>query len=350
MYRIGLIGNRAHQNVYGPIWKKRSDCVIVAAAEHNPQKAKGLSDLYGINVVSDYDAVIEDPEVDIVSICTDFYLKRSLINKAVSCGKHVLVDKSIGRTVAEAKAIFEAVSQTQVKVVLAYPMRFMPPMMRLKRAIEIGEYGRIVAYAHNSLKQFKGDLMAYVSYPTPARQNGGGELMNLGSHVVDYLFWQFGMPKRIFCHMQNAFFEAYQIYGTEDIAMLCCEYDKMTATLTVGRTTARDRDGMVDVVQVNGEGVWVQVSRTGYLVNGREIEDIEDIPETGTAGCVQHLIDCIEQGCSPTTGIHNALAVAQIKTAAYQSAQTGQFVSLPLKDERHPLIDANEQVLDILLD
>ena len=97
MYRIGLIGNRAHQNSYGPIWHEREDCKIVAAAEHHEGKGEALSQLYGLEVARDYDAVLEDPNVDIVSICTDFYLKRTLIKKALACGKHVLVDKAIAR-------------------------------------------------------------------------------------------------------------------------------------------------------------------------------------------------------------------------------------------------------------
>ena len=81
MYRIGLIGNRAHQNSYGPVWQEREDCKIVAAAEHHAGKGEALSQLYGLEVARDYDAVLEDPNVDIVSICTDFYLKRALIKK-----------------------------------------------------------------------------------------------------------------------------------------------------------------------------------------------------------------------------------------------------------------------------
>ena len=103
MYRIGLIGNRAHQNSYGPIWHEREDCKIVAAAEHHKGKGEALSQLYGLEVARDYDAVLEDPNVDIVSICTDFYLKRTLIKKALACGKHVLVDKAIARTIVEAR-------------------------------------------------------------------------------------------------------------------------------------------------------------------------------------------------------------------------------------------------------
>ena len=87
-YGIGLIGNRAHQNTFGPILHSRPDCQIVAAAEHIAAKGAPLEQAYGVRCVRDYDAVLEDPCVDIVSIATDFYLKRTLIKKAIECGKH----------------------------------------------------------------------------------------------------------------------------------------------------------------------------------------------------------------------------------------------------------------------
>ena len=62
MYRIGLIGNRAHQNTYGPIWHEREDCEIVAAAEHHEDKGKALSQLYGVEVAREYDAVSGRPK------------------------------------------------------------------------------------------------------------------------------------------------------------------------------------------------------------------------------------------------------------------------------------------------
>ncbi len=348
-YRVGLIGNRAHQNVYGPIWQAREDCEIVAAAEHHVEKGRALSRIYGLEVAREYDAVLEDPDVDIVSVCTDFYLKRALIKKALACGKHVLVDKAIARTVVEAREIADAVAGASNKVVLAYPTRFSPTMMRLKEAIDRDEYGCISAYAHNSVKQFAGDLMAYVSYPTPAVQNGGGELMNLGSHAVDVLLWLFGMPDRVSCQVQNVYFEEYGAFGTEDIATLWCEYPHFTATLTVGRSTAPREDATFDCVNLTGDGAWVQVDRLGYAVNGAAV-DIPPCNATGAAGCVAHLIDCIEQDATPATSAGNGLSVACLTTAAYQAAHQGKPVALPLQDERHPLIDAEDHVVDRFLD
>lgn len=348
-YRIGLIGNRAHQNTFGPVWHQHPDCEIVAAAEHNVEKGRALNDLYGVEVATDYDAVLENPDVDIVSICTDFYLKRPLIQKAVANGKHILVDKPLGRTATEAQEIVEAVSGSPVKVLLGYPLRFMPAMERLKQAIETGEFGHVVAYAHNSVKQFEGNLMDYVSYPTPMRQNGGGELMNLGSHAVDYMYWLFGLPNRILCRMHTVYFEEYKAFGSEDIATLWCEYDEMVATLTLGRSKTRDTGVEADAILVTGNGIAAQVTRKSMVINNEPIP-ITPPPEVMLFPCVQHLLDCIAQDLDPLTGVHNGLAVMQIKMAAYQSAQSRQIVELPLKDINHPLIDASEQTLDILLD
>lgn len=348
-YGIGLIGNRAHQNTFGPVWHQHPECEIVAAAEHHVEKGRALKDLYGVDVATDYDAVFEDPQVDIVSICTDFYLKRPLIQKAVAHGKHVLVDKPLGRTATEAQEIVEAVSKSNVKVLLGYPLRFMPAMLRLKNAIDEGEFGHVVAYAHNSVKQFEGDLMSYVSYPTPMRQNGGGELMNLGSHAVDYMYWLFGLPNRVMCKMHNVYFEEYKAFGSEDIATLWCEYDERVATLTLGRSKARGKGVEADMIQVTGNGISAQVTRKSVVVNGEAVP-IDPPAEAMLFPCVQHLIDCIQKDKEPITGVHNGFAVMQIKMAAYQSAQSGQVVDLPLKDLHHPLIDASEQTLDILLD
>ena len=117
MFRVGLIGNRAHQMLFGPIFEGRSDCRIVAAAEHNAEKARPLEQRFKVKCAADYDAVLEDPNVDFVCIATDFYLKRPLILKAIACGKHVLVDKPIGRSVAEAREIARAAEQARIKIV-----------------------------------------------------------------------------------------------------------------------------------------------------------------------------------------------------------------------------------------
>jgi predicted dehydrogenase len=335
---------------YGPVFQKRDDCRIVAAAEHHPEKARPLADRFGVPCAADYDAVLEDPEVDLVSIATDFYLKRPLIKKAITCGKHVLVDKPLCRTVREAREILQAAQGSRVKIVLSYPFRFQAPFARLSRALRNGEYGKIASYVHHSIRQFPdSDLMAYVSYPTPARVNGGGELMNLGSHPVDYLYSVFGSPRRVYCRMENLYWDEYKAFGTEDMATLLCDYGTFSALIVTGRSKVRKEVAAVNAIDVACEGRWVRVDGSAYAVNGDPVQ-VPPAPLPPGPACVQHLIDCILSGAEPQTGLPNGLAVTEIVTAGYQSARSGDFIDLPLKDENHPLISSNEQVIDGFLD
>jgi len=166
---------------------------------------------------------------------------------------------------------------------------------------------------------------------------------------VDNMIWLFGLPQAVNCQMQNHYFEEYTQFGTEDIATLWCEYPEFTATLTVGRSKAREKDGMFNSMNVTGNGTWVQLDRVGYQVNGEPV-DTPTLSATGTEGCVGHLIACIENDEAPTTSAQDGFDVALVTTAAYQSAHLGRRIALPLEDENHPLISVEDQVIDRFLD
>ena len=349
LHRIGLIGNRAHQMLWAPIFHQRRDCRIVAAADHDADKGRALEQ-FGVRCQTDYDAVFDDPDVDIVSISTDFYLKRPLIRKALERGKHVLVDKPAGRTMREAREIVAAAAGSRARLLLTYPLRFQSALSQLSAAVRSGEYRNIASYSHHWVRQYPdSDLMNYVSYPTPARVNGGGELMNHGSHSVDFVHSLFGIPRRVHCRMENLYWNEYRAFGTEDIATVTCDYGTFSARIVTGRNKVPREQPTVNAVDLLCEGSWVRVEEDAYSVNGKAVA-IAAQPLSPREGCIQNLIDCIASGAEPLTGAATGLAVAEITTAAYQSAQSGDWVSLPLADENHPLIAADEQVIDGLLD
>lgn len=352
MYRVALIGNRAHQNTYGPIFRDRKDCEIVALAEHHAEKGADLAALYGLPCNPDYDAVLERDDVDIVCIATDFYMKRTLLPKAAACGKHIFVDKTLARTVAEAKEILAGTSGSNVKIHLAYPTRFTPSFRALADNLRIGHYSRPVSYVHHFIRQFPdGDLMEYVSYPTAVPVNGGGELMNLGSHPVDLAIHAFGAPRRVFAHFETAYWaDFYDQFGTEDVANVLFEYESLTVNLVTGRNRITEGEsGAVNFVDVWCKGSHVHATPTSMTENGKDVL----LPSTklsGAEACVDDLINAIENDRDPKIGVKEGLVIAEVTTAAYQSAAIGQFIDLPLADERHPMISDDQQTVDGVLD
>ena len=350
-FRVALIGNRAHQNSYGPIWAGREDSEIVALAEHNEVKAKAIEQKYGIPCSREYDAVLERDDIDIVCIATDFYLKRWLVPKAAKCGKHILVDKSLARTMQEARAIASETSGTDVKIQLSYPHRYYPGYRELIRRLKSGEYEQPVTYTNHFIRQFPDvDLMTYVSYPTAAKVNGGGELMNLGSHPVDLIHHTFGMPNRVYAHFETAFWPDYYCpFGTEDVVTLMCEYDNLVANVVVGRNRVPAEGSAIDSIDLWCRGIYARAG-VKTLHENEKAQDLTLPTISPTDECVQNLVDAIVDDVPLESTVADGVAATEIVTAGYQSAASKAFVELPLVDDRHPMIAADEQITHGFLD
>ena len=251
----------------------------------------------------------------------------------------------------EARAIEDETRDTGVKIQLAYPHRFYPGYRSLIHKLKSGAYERPVSYTNHFIRQFPDvDLMQYVSYPTAARVNGGGELQNLGSHPVDLIHHAFGMPNRVYAHFETAYWnDYYDPFGTEDVATLMCEYDTMVATVVVGRNRVSTEAGAVDSIDLWCRGVHARASVDTLEENGEAV-DIPRPDVTGAAACVQNLVDAINDDAPLESSINDGVAATAITTAGYQSAAAKEFVDLPLADDRHPMIADHEQVIEGFLD
>ncbi len=128
-----------------------------------------------------------------------------------------------------------------------------------------------------------------------------------------------------------------------------CDYGRFYARVVTGRTKVPRELPAINTVDLVCDGRYVRIDDDRYAVNGEPIEP-PAAPLPPRESCVQHLIDCIVNDGEPQTGVRNGFAGAEIVTAAYQSAQSGGFVELPLKNEDHPLISATDQIIDGLLD
>ncbi|MBR7137883.1 MAG: Gfo/Idh/MocA family oxidoreductase [Clostridia bacterium] len=147
---------------------------------------------FGLCPVPDEDALINDPTIDIIDICTPNRFHYATAKKAITAGKHVLCEKPLGITAAESAelAVLAAARGRVCRVV--FNNRFIPAIMRAKQLIDEGRLGRILtfeaAYLHNSCCD--------PERPAGWKQNadicGGGVLFDLGSHVIDLVCYLCG--------------------------------------------------------------------------------------------------------------------------------------------------------------
>jgi predicted dehydrogenase len=218
---IGIIGLGYIGQVHLRHSLKLSNARLVGVADLS-QKALNKAKKVGVRkAFTNYEDLLREPEVDAVIIGLPTHLHLECATKAIQAKKHVFLEKPIARNVAEAKEIVETAQRGSVKLMMGYPLRFSKSLRDLKKKIESGVLGDVVAaYATNiSTGPFMHRAEGYAPIPVPEwwfkkELTGGGALIDLGSHMINLLRWYFGEITEIksYCgHRFNLDFEDHAI-------------------------------------------------------------------------------------------------------------------------------------------
>jgi predicted dehydrogenase len=207
MIRIGIIGlgfmGRTHYGIYG----KNPETQVVAISDIDPKRARGdLSGGWGnivtgsspdqlpmdrIKGTAHWRELIAMSDVDVIDVCLPTPAHVEVVPAALATGKHVICEKPLARTSADARVIATAAARTKGLFMPAMCMRFWPEWEWLKRAVVEGHYGRVLAATFRRVG----------SYPKGWYMNGlssGGALLDLHIHDTDFVYYLFGKPRGVF--------------------------------------------------------------------------------------------------------------------------------------------------------
>lgn len=172
---------------------------LVAVCDRVSEHAGRLAKEFGpARVYTDYDAMLDDPEVDAVCICTPSGLHAPMGTAAARAGKHVLTEKPIGIRLDEIDEMIAASRESGTKLGVISQMRTLPMWSRVRRAVQNGKLGRMVM-SDAVMKYFRSqDYYSTSGWRGTWAMDGGGALMNQGVHCVDLLRWIMGPVTSVF--------------------------------------------------------------------------------------------------------------------------------------------------------
>lgn len=166
---------------------------ISALCDINPDKNKELAQKYGdrVNCYSDFDEMLQKTDASVINICTPHGLHAQMAIKAAKAGKHILVEKPMALTVADATQMIEAADANNVHLMIVKQNRFNVPIALTKNALDSGKLGRIFMVQCNVLWN------RHDGYYNESNWRGrkvfeGGALYTQASHFIDLLNWWFG--------------------------------------------------------------------------------------------------------------------------------------------------------------
>ncbi|KAB8134175.1 Gfo/Idh/MocA family oxidoreductase [Gracilibacillus oryzae] len=191
--KVGVIGLGSISEMHIQGYLKSQDAELIAVTDMNESRAKQKAEALNIDLYyTDYRKMLENKEIDAVSICTWNNSHAEIAIAALEAGKHVLIEKPLCKTVEEALAIEEAAKKHPEQILqIGYVRRFGTNTQVLKRFIDNGDLGEIY-YAKASCLRVLGNPGGWFA---DKERSGGGPLIDLGVHVIDLCWYLMGKPK-----------------------------------------------------------------------------------------------------------------------------------------------------------
>ncbi len=329
MVQVGVIGLGMMGATHLGVYAKRDDVDVVAVAEKNPDLLHGKAQAEGniegqaqrgadLSTAAKYAEgldLIADARVQLVDICLPTPLHVPFVTAALDAGKHVLIEKPLARTHADAMKIVEAAAQSDRVVMCAMCMRFWPGWAWLKRAIDEGRYGRVLAAHFRRLASHPGGPF-YSS-----AEACGGAILDLHIHDTDFVQYCFGKP--------DAVTSAGYAHPTEGIDHVFTryEYDGGPMVTAEGGWAMAPGFGFVMQYTVNFERATAVFDLAGEhtlkLFESGRVEHVELPAGMGYEHEIDYLVRCIAEGRQP-----QAVTVAQAaESVRLVEAETSSIVS-----------------------
>lgn len=191
--RIGMIGyqfmGRAHAHAYRDLpfyFDTEVTPVLHALAGRSEDKVREAASKLGFaSYTTDWRRLIERDDIDVIDIVTPNHTHAEIAMLAVQAGKHVLCEKPLAMTQAEAEAMLKAAKAAGVVHMVCHNYRFAPAVQFAKRLIEEGRLGKIYHVRAQYLQDWLVDPQAPRTWRLQKHLTGSGALGDIGTHIID---------------------------------------------------------------------------------------------------------------------------------------------------------------------
>lgn len=194
MLRIGVIGVGSISEFHINPYINNPQAELIALCDINKERLLQKGEQYGVTqLYSNYKELLENKDIDAVSICTWNDTHAEIAVSALEAGKHVLIEKPLSISVEQAILVQKAAERANRVAQVGFVRRFGDNTKILKKFIDAGDLGNLY-YAKASILRRLGNPGGWFS---DKERSGGGPLIDLGVHVIDLCWYLMGKPKPV---------------------------------------------------------------------------------------------------------------------------------------------------------
>ena len=317
----------------------------VAIAETNPQRLREAAEKFHIpRSYTNYQELLEQPDIDAVTIALPTYLHAQVAIDALNARKHVLLEKPMATNAKEAAKIVAAAQKARRTIMVAKSLRFEKHAQSARAAIQRGDLGEV--YHARAFWNRHSGIPRIGSWFTQKQFSGGGVLAHNGAALLDTVFYllndfevasvtatthaKFGPRGRGENGWGKSEIDPKRPFDVEDFGSA---YIRMKKGSTVSLETSwagfhpdEERECGIDLLGTEAGMSLFPAKLFKQSLHGFETTHFYNAKNGTNEDRIQHFVNSIVDGKKPLVPIEESLRVQQVLDALYASADTGKEV------------------------
>ncbi|WP_409015323.1 Gfo/Idh/MocA family protein [Anaerostipes caccae] len=303
----------------------------------------GLENDTTIRRYTDYKNMIEENDIDLISIATESGLHAEIALYCIEHGIHVIIEKPMAMCMQDAEKIINLSKKRGVKVAACHQNRFNIAVQKMRKALESNRFGKL---SHGSIHvRWNRNKDYYTQAPWRGTwKQDGGALMNQCIHGIDLLRWMLGDEVESVYGVTRQQFHDY--LEAEDVGLAVIKF-KNGAIATIEGTTNVYPKNLEETLYLFGENgtvklggkstnnidVWEFSEETKEDMKNKGLQEAtSNVYGNGHTSLFSDMMEAIRDDRDPYVDAEAGMRALELVLAVYKSQKTGEVVHLPLKD------------------
>jgi len=350
MLKVGIIGVGGIARTHIPGWVASEDAELVAGSDVSEDVLQAWGKEHGVEkLYTDPQDMFDDPDIDIVDVCTPNNYHAPLSIRALNAGKHVICEKPLAPTPDQVQEMIQARDASGKVLMCAQSSRFTGDAMAMKKELDKGVLGdvyhaRCWALRRSGVPGRPGFIMK--------KHSGGGPCIDIGVHVLDLTLWLMGNPKPVavtgvaraelakqpgaFSTMGRGGGEISDAFDVEDFAAAFVRFEN-------GATLSLETSWMLHH-EKDDRQIWLYGTKGGahlpkgeiYYSDNATKQHYNDTLQNTSVSMRPHALECVEfaravaQGKPSPIPAEQSLHVMAILDGIYRSQAEGKELVLDI--------------------
>ncbi|MEH7301351.1 Gfo/Idh/MocA family protein [Neobacillus drentensis] len=323
--KIGIISfAHMHAHSYANSLAAMDHVELFGISDENEERGKEAAAKYHTRYYKNYHDLLAE-EIEAVIICTENVKHTEVAIAAAEAKKHILCEKPLATTVEDAWKMIETCKQHGVKLQTAFPVRYNPPVKRVKQMIDTGELGRIVAIRGTNRGQNPGGWFV------DKKKSGGGAVLDHTVHVIDLMRWFMDSEVReVYAEVDTKFSDI----PIDDCGLLTLEFENGVfashdPSWSRCKTFPTWGDVTLEIIGTQGTTRMDAFAQNLILYSDQKNKVSHEFwGNDMDCGLLEDFVRCIREDREPSITGYDGLKAMEVALAAYKSATIKEPVKI----------------------